>query len=77
MTLQTPIKSPSIHKWGETLQTPRHRPEQPNKNCLHHKGGRHFKPLHLETDKPTHMEIDKEATYYLDEYPTILMLRKE
>ena len=29
------------------------------------------------TDKPTDMEIDDEATDYMDEDPTVLMLRKE
>ena len=44
-TFQTLIKSPNIHKWGETFQIPRHRSKWPNKNCSHHKGGgeRHFK----------------------------------
>ena len=28
-------------------------------------------------DKPTNMEIDDEATDYMDEDPTVLMLRKE
>ena len=40
-------------------------------------GRRHFKPLHLETDKPTDMEVDDEATDYMDEDPTVLTLREE
>ena len=47
-TFQTLIKSPNIHKWGETFQIPRHRSKWPNKNCLHHKGGGG-----RETSKPT------------------------
>ena len=41
------------------------------------KGGRHFKPPYLVTDKPTDMEVDEEAMDYMDEDPTVLMLRKE
>ena len=75
--LRTPIKWPNIHKWGKTLQTPRHQPERPNKNLPHHKGGRHFIPSHLETNKPIDMEVDEEATDYMDEDPIVLMLREE
>ena len=42
-----------------------------------HNGGRHFKPPHLESEKPTDLEIDDEGMDYMDEDPTILMLREK
>ena len=78
-TFQTLIKSPNIHKWGETFQIPRHRSKWPNKNCSHHKGGggETLQNPHLETDKPTDTEIDDEGMDYMDEDPTVLMLKEE
>ena len=34
-------------------------------------------PPHLEIDKPIDMEVDKESIDYMDEDPTVLMLREE
>ena len=42
-----------------------------------HNEGRHFKPPHLESEKPTDMEIDDEGKDYMDEDPTIPMLREK
>ena len=40
-------------------------------------GGETLQNPHLETDKPTDMEIDDEGMDYMDEDPTVLMLKEE